>query len=90
LKGNDEEDFHVYGSAINPGSLHKGQTDSKELAKPNAKIEVKTFNRDPKGGASEQSLKQHQVEKKKEDKKNDIWTEQEVNVKAEELPDDRP
>ena len=54
----DEEDFHVFGSAITPGSLHKGEP--KELAKPNAKIEVKTFNRDPRGGAPEATLKQQQ------------------------------
>jgi len=36
--------------------LHK-KDDKKELAKPNAKIEVKTYNRDPKGGATEESLK---------------------------------
>ena len=50
-----DEDEHIYGSALNPSSLHgKNKT---ELAKPNAKVEVKTFNRDAKGGAPEESLK---------------------------------
>jgi hypothetical protein len=46
----DEDDGHVYGSAINPGSLNGKKKE--EMAKPNAKIEVKTFNRDVKGGAT--------------------------------------
>lgn len=50
----DEDDGHVYGSALNPSSLHGGQ--KKEIAKPNAKVEVKTFNRDAKGGATEEAL----------------------------------
>lgn len=52
----DEEDDHVYGSALNPGTL-KGKTD-KEVALPNAKVEVKTFNRAIGGGATEDSLKE--------------------------------
>lgn len=51
---------------------------------------MKTFNRDARGGASEESLKKAAEEKKSRDTKNDIWTEEEVNIKAEELPDDRP
>lgn len=43
--------MHVYGSAINPGNI-TGNKDSKEIAKPNTKVEVKTFNRDAKGGAT--------------------------------------
>ena len=50
-----EEDEHIYGSALNPSSLHG--KDKTEIAKPNAKVEVKTFNRDAKGGAKEESLK---------------------------------
>ena len=49
---NDDEDQHVYGSAINPGSLHGGAKGKDELAKPNVKMEVKTYNRDAKGGAT--------------------------------------
>ena len=46
----EEDDQHVYGSALNPSSLHGNQ--KKEIAKPNAKVEVKTFNRDVNGGAT--------------------------------------
>ena len=50
----EEEDGHVYGSALNPSSLHgKGK---KEIAKPNSKVEVKTFNRGINGGATEEAL----------------------------------
>ena len=53
----EEEETHVYGSALNPKSLHsKPGEENKEIAKPNAAIEVKTFDRDSKGGASEDSL----------------------------------
>ena len=57
LIGQEEEetDGHVYGSALNPGSLHGGK-DKKEIAKPNAKVEVKTLNRDAKGGATAESI----------------------------------
>ena len=49
-----EEDEHVFGSALNPSTLHgKNKT---ELAQPNAEVVVKTFNRDAKGGAPEASL----------------------------------
>jgi len=33
--GVEDEDDHVYGSALNPSSLHSGK-DKKEIAKPNA------------------------------------------------------
>ncbi len=43
------------------------------------------------GGATQESLKEHQETKKKQlDDKHGIWTEEEVNVLAEEVPDDRP
>ena len=84
----DEDDGHVYGSALNPGSLHGGQ--KKEIAKPNAKVEVKTFNRDAKGGATEEALAKAKEALKQVQPKNQIWSEEEVAIKAEELPDDRP
>lgn len=34
-----------------------GNKDNKEIAKPNTKVEVKTYNRDVKGGATQESLK---------------------------------
>ena len=82
-----EDEGHIYGSALNPQSLH-GQ-DKKELARPNAEVVVKTFNRDAKGGAPAESLKQEQTEKKQADPKNQIWTQQEVSEAAEEVLDDR-
>ena len=45
----DENGGHVFGSALNPGSLHGDKT--KELAKPGVKIEAKVNNRNPTGGA---------------------------------------
>ena len=51
VNGNQEDDnAHVYGSALNPGSLHSGN-EKKEIAKPLAKVEVKTNNRAVGGGA---------------------------------------
>ena len=78
----------MYGSALNPGTLHtRDEKDkAKEIAKPNAKIEVKTYNRDAKGGATQSAIEAQ----KKVPKEKDIWTEEEVNIKAEEIPDDRP
>ena len=52
----DEEEAHVYGSALNPSSLHTGKPQDKEIAKPNAQIEVKTFNRDVNGGATADAI----------------------------------
>ena len=56
LSGNkdEEENSHVYGSALNPSTLHG--KDKKEIAKPNAKVEVKTYNRGVNGGATEEAL----------------------------------
>ena len=80
----------MFGSALNPNSLHTGKA-KKEIAKPNTKVEVKTFNRDARGGATEDSLKASQEQKKKQiDDKHGIWTEEEVNILAEEVPDDSP
>jgi predicted RNA-binding protein with RPS1 domain len=83
LDKNDDDDGHIYGSAINPINGKKKE----EMAKPNSKIEVKTFNRDAKGGATVDSLKQYEEEQKKKkekEAKTSIWTEEEVNIKAEE------
>jgi hypothetical protein len=33
---------------------------------------------------------EEQKKKKERDEKTSIWTEEEVNIKAEEMPDDRP
>ncbi len=88
----DEDDGHIFGSAINPGNVH-GKKKDEEIAKPNVKVEVKTFNRDAKGGATAESIKNYEEEQKKKkerEAKTSIWTEEEVNIKAEEAPDDRP
>ena len=81
----EDEDEHVYGSALDPSSLHhKGD---KEIAKPNVKVEVKVNNRAIEGGAKEETIKQE--EKVKKGAAHQIWSEQEVNEKAEEAFDDR-
>ena len=85
----EEDEGHIYGSALNPASL-RGAEDKKEIAKPNAKVEVKTFNRDVNGGAPADAIAKAKEAMKKAQPKNQIWTEEEVNIKAEELPDDRP
>lgn len=76
----NEEATHIYGSALNPGTIGAGGKEKKELAKPNAKVEVKTFNRDAKGGATEESLRKREEDKKQTNKKSDIWSEEEVNI----------
>ena len=44
--GAEEETGHIYGSALNPSSLHlAGNKEEKELAQPCVKMEVKTNNR---------------------------------------------
>lgn len=54
-----EQDRHFYGSALNPGNLDGSKPKNPdEIAKPNAKIEVKTFNRGAHGGATEEALKE--------------------------------
>ena len=40
----EEEHGHVFGSALNPSTLHGGKGD-KEIAKPGVKMEVKANNR---------------------------------------------
>ena len=87
----DEEVAHVYGSALTPSTLHTGGSKKdKEIARPNAQIEVKTFNRDVNGGATADAIAKAREAMQKAQPKNQIWTEEEVAVKAEELPDDRP
>jgi hypothetical protein len=51
LGGNLDEDEggHVFGSALNPGSLHGGK--DKELAKPGVKVNAVVNNRNHTGGA---------------------------------------
>ena len=91
----EEDTGHVYGSALNPSSLHHGNQ-KKELAKPNVEVEVKLNNRNATGGAiiSEEDQKRIDEGNKKEEvkktDKDDIWTEEEINIKEEERPDDRP
>ena len=89
LGGNKEEDDrHVFGSALNPGSLHHGD-DKKEIAKPGVKMNAVTNNRNPLGGGA--ILSQNQLmEQETKYQENNIWTEEEINIKAEERPDDRP
>ena len=88
----EENDSHLFGSALNPNSLHHGdQGKKKEIANPMVKMEVKKNNRNPEGGGAiitEEDRKEEEQAKKAEGK--DIWTEQEINIAAEERPDDRP
>jgi len=61
------------------------------LARPNAEIVVKTNTRSETGGASEDALaKARAALKLAGNPKDNIWNEEEINVKAEEKPDDRP
>ena len=69
----DDDVGHVYGSALNPGTI--AGKEKKELARPNAKIEVKTNNRAVTGGAKEEDLKKVEEEKRAKDPKNLIWDE---------------
>ena len=46
----------MFGSALNPSTLHGQKKKEEEIAKPNVKVEVKTFNRDTRGGATQESL----------------------------------
>ena len=52
----DDEDRHVYGSALNPATI-TGADGKKEIAKPNVQVSVKTYNRDAKGGAPAEQIK---------------------------------
>ena len=88
----ENDDGHIYGSALNPATIRNAKGD-KELAKPNVQVEVKTFNRDAKGGAPAEELKAAEEAKalaaRLNDPKNVIWTPEEVQEAAEEQPDDR-
>ena len=91
LSPEDDDDQHIYGSALNPASV--AGREKKEIAKPNVKVEVKTFNRDEKGGAPAADIAAAEAAKaaaaKLADPKNVIWTEEEVKEAAEDIPDDR-
>ena len=88
----EHDDGHVYGSALNPGTII-GKNGDKEVAKPNVQVEVKTYNRDAKGGAPAEAIKAAEEAKaqaaKLADPKNVIWTNDEVQEAAEAQPDDR-
>ena len=89
LGGNEEDDnSHVFGSALNPGSLHGGK--DKELAKPGVKVNAIVNNRNPTVGAKLSEKEIEELEQKKKQAGKDIWSEEEINIKAEERPDDRP
>lgn len=51
---------------------------------------VKTNTRAEGGGMSQEALKEAKAAAKLTDPKNQIWSEKEVNIKAEERADDRP
>ena len=57
--GDDENQGHLFGSALNPASLHSGG-EKKELAKPNAKVEVRTTGRSKTGGALDAKIKEEE------------------------------
>ncbi|CAI2380599.1 unnamed protein product [Moneuplotes crassus] len=82
----EEEPEHQFGSALNPGTLDGKKKE--ELAKPRAKIEVKVNNRDAKGGIKEELIDES-VKDEARNKERDIWTDQEVNLQSEDMPDDR-
>ena len=92
LGGNQEDDNkHVFGSAMNPKSLHYGDKEDKEIAKPGVQMVVKPGNRNPlTGGAMISKAQEEEIAQKKKEAGKDIWNDQEVNVAAEERPDDRP
>ena len=76
----EDDDQHVYGSALTPAQA-MGR-DKKEIAKPNVQVEVKTYNRDARGGAPAEQIRASEEAKAAEEKKNDpknvIWTAEEV------------
>jgi len=49
--GDSEQNQHVFGSALNPGSLHNGSGPKKEIAKPGVKMSTVVNNRAIGGGA---------------------------------------
>ena len=83
-----EDDFggHQFGSALNPVTATGGE-EKKEIARPNAKIEVKRYDRSKEGGSASAAAKQTVAPPQPKEK--DIWNETEVNLQAEEMPDDR-
>ena len=93
---NDEEDpGHVYGSALNPASLHSGagilEGKDKPKARPGVEMEVKTNNRNAlTGGAVILKSEIEDTKKAAKEKGKDIWNDEEINIQAEERPDDRP
>ena len=60
------------------------------MAKPGVKVEVKTNNRNKEGGAIISEEQKQEEELKAKTDGNDIWTEEEIDIAAEERPDDRP
>ena len=83
---NDEPE-HQFGSTLNPGSLTGKKKE--EIAKPRSKIEFKVNNRDKNGGMKEELVGEPKKKETDRNKERDIWTEQEVNLQSEDLPDDR-
>jgi predicted DNA-binding WGR domain protein len=67
-----------------------GAKGTKEIAPPNTKVEVKTFNRAAEGGATAESIEEEKTKKSYADPKNIIYKSNEVDKEAESLPDDRP
>ena len=57
--------------------------EEKEIAAPNTKIEVKTNNRDAQGGAHKDAIAKAKEALKKAAPQNQIFSEEEVNIKAE-------
>lgn len=68
-EGQEDENEHIYGSALNPSSLHGGKAKD-EIAKPNAKVEVKTYNREVGGGAPKDAIAAAREALKKAQPKN--------------------
>ena len=83
----EEDEEHQFGSALNPGTIDGKKKE--ELAKPRSKIEFKVNNRDAKGGLKEEVLDEKVKNKPKRNTERDIWTQQEINLQSEEIPDDR-
>ena len=82
---------HVYGSALNPSSLHSGIDEKdKPKAQPGVQMEVKTNNRNAlTGGAVILKKEQEDTKQKAKEKGKEIWNDEEINIQAEERPDDR-
>ena len=77
---NNDNDPHIFGSALNPSSLHHGDT-QKELAKPGVKLEVTLNNRNAlTGGAIIKKEDEEDKVKQKKQLGKDIWTDEEINI----------